>query len=175
MVARNYIKLIALLLLIPAFTFGCMDNELPIMTDEEIKSFEANETNDLIPYWHRPIKKWRTVHMDKLKSGKLTLSNCIVCHNEPEQFCNACHKYMGVKNISIDKSHKEHLRLEVAPGITAPKDGDINHLPIEKWRFQHDNAIIFTKTTIDDCLGCHQQANAFCNKCHTNVDVRKIK
>ncbi|MCI4624481.1 MAG: hypothetical protein L3V56_00805 [Candidatus Magnetoovum sp. WYHC-5] len=175
MIRGNFVKLILLLLLIPVFNTGCVEVENPVMTDENIKAFESQEIIDLIPYWHRPIKEWRNVHMDKFNSGEVTLSNCIVCHSDPETFCNRCHEYVGVKNIVIDKSQKEFLKLELSPSLRAPDEPPMKHYPLETWVFNHDDAIIFANVNINQCLGCHQQAQAFCNKCHKNVGVRKIK
>ncbi|KJR40474.1 hypothetical protein MCHI_003633 [Candidatus Magnetoovum chiemensis] len=147
-----------------------MPVDKPDLSKEEAPAFKALHTVNLYPGYHTPLDRWRRIHMDKLKSKQVTIDNCVVCHTEPNKFCNRCHDYLGTKRIHVDKSYKEILQLET-PKMEAPD----THTPADEWRFKHDNYIIFEDgADISTCLGCHSSADKFCNKCHTKGDIRPI-
>ncbi len=61
------------------------------------------------PQYHKPIKRWVATHMDKLAVGgvvlkngevkKISIEGCMGCHSDPDNFCNHCHDYVGVKRV----------------------------------------------------------------------------
>jgi hypothetical protein len=50
------------------------------------------------PEYHSPLPWWQTHHMDVLSQGDITQVDCLFCH-DPEQSCNNCHAYVGVRAI----------------------------------------------------------------------------
>jgi len=58
----------------------------------------------------RPLEFMRKNHMDMLKSarekairkgerGSFTLTNCMKCHINRDEFCDRCHNFVGVKPL----------------------------------------------------------------------------
>lgn len=132
---------------------------------------EAIRNVDIMPWYHIPVKKWRSSHMNIINSGAVTKENCLPCHYEPEKFCNKCHEYVGVKGIfPSGKNARQLLSLEIVEGLEPTPD----HIPIGDWRTKHDEAIIFRKVSIDTCYLCHSEPDKFCNRCHKNAGVRNI-
>ncbi|MEO5357021.1 MAG: hypothetical protein H7844_06965 [Nitrospirae bacterium YQR-1] len=169
---KSSMKIIMLfILLVSAFVFyACSKQEPPVAggTGDNALSVPANV--NILPWYHATKESVRRNHMDLLKSGKIPQNACLPCHTEPNNFCNKCHEYVGAQKVQADKSYKEVLGLEVNKDIPAPE----YHMPPSEWRYTHDNYIIAGKAKLDECLGCHSEPDNFCNKCHTNANIRKI-
>lgn len=50
------------------------------------------------PEYHTPLDWWELHHMDVLKRGDLSQSDCLQCH-DVQKSCNQCHNYVGVTDI----------------------------------------------------------------------------
>lgn len=91
------------------FALGCQQVEKPAVKGQGELALEVMEGIPA-PDYHSPRGKWIATHMDKLSSGEVVLPNgvphqitqsdCQGCHPEPEKFCNRCHRYVGVIEIS---------------------------------------------------------------------------
>ena len=48
------------------------------------------------------VEQWRKVHMSyvNISNPSGIEEQCSDCHDEPSQFCDHCHNYVGVKTIS---------------------------------------------------------------------------
>jgi hypothetical protein len=60
------------------------------------------ETDDEAPIGHSPADRWRTHHREALARGDFTEEECRACHH-PENYCNRCHNYVGVKRIEGER------------------------------------------------------------------------
>jgi len=56
-----------------------------------------------VPEYHAPLERWRTLHVEALNRGDFSQRECVLCHN-PKTGCNQCHKYIGVKEVSVPES-----------------------------------------------------------------------
>jgi len=168
--SKKLVRLILLVLILGIATVGCQRIEKPAVGSKGELSLMKVENVDLLPWYHRPISKWRASHMDMISSGKVSAKGCLACHYEPDKFCNKCHQYVGVKKVFEGKNGREVLELSIMEGMEPPA----NHKPLYKWRTKHDEMIVFGKESIGDCLGCHFEPDKFCNRCHLNIGIRKI-
>ncbi|MFQ5340438.1 MAG: c-type cytochrome domain-containing protein [Anaerolineae bacterium] len=62
------------------------------------------------------------------------------------------------------------LALSVPAGLTAPD----YHEPLANWRTTHFAYVQASDLGETECLGCHADPDAFCNRCHGYVGVRLI-
>lgn len=94
------------------FAYGCQKVEKPAVNGQGKLALVVMEGISA-PDYHQPLHKWTATHMDKLKKGmvttekgeteKISVDSCMGCHNNPENFCNNCHNYVGVKKIMVKK------------------------------------------------------------------------
>jgi hypothetical protein len=133
-------------------------------------SLEIPQGLDVVPLNHSVGDKWKTTHMDIVKSNHLKTENCLTCHDNPEKFCNQCHDYVGVKEITPNT--------KLANNDTSMDNDDMhNNMPLKEWRINHDNSIINGTVELKNCFNCHEYASAkdnFCNNCHMTLGLRKI-
>ena len=97
------------------FFLGCEYVDKPEKNSDGPLSLKVPEGMSA-PSYHEPLENWSVRHMDWLKKGfvktatgeqqKITLPECLGCHSEPDNFCNNCHRYVGVKSIET-KEKKE--------------------------------------------------------------------
>lgn len=62
------------------------------------------------------------------------------------------------------------LALAVPAGLTAPD----YHQPLATWRAEHPVYVQVSEGVEAECLGCHADPDAFCNRCHAYVGARLI-
>ncbi|MBF0566409.1 MAG: hypothetical protein HQK89_14355 [Nitrospirae bacterium] len=187
--ANTSLKLLFLALILLGLTMGCQKEKPAVGTQGGEYSMSVPEGIELMPWHHMPIKEMKehdkelnketTVnkygnikanHMDLIKCGKARKEGCLVCHYEPDAFCNKCHDYAGVPKVFPGLNGRSVLMLEIPDGIPAPP----SHSPLDKWRATHDRAIIYGGEKITDCFACHPDPDTFCNKCHVSAGLRKI-
>ncbi|MCG6553898.1 MAG: hypothetical protein L7F77_16360 [Candidatus Magnetominusculus sp. LBB02] len=150
---------------------GCDRTERPAIAADGDAKLEIPAGIHIFPWYHNK-ETIAANHMILIAKEKVAVSNCLPCHHEPDKFCNKCHEYVGVRKVLVGKTYKDVLALEMpVAGIPAPP----SHTPIETWKTGHDETIIYGKETIATCSGCHTSADNFCNKCHENAGIRKIK
>lgn len=151
--------------------FSCEKVDKPAVNGKGPLALEVAKGIDIVPWHHMPADKWRASHMDIISSGKVSQNSCLLCHAEPDKFCNKCHDYAGAKKVVFDNTNiKKLLALEVIEGLQPTSD----HLPIQEWRVKHDNAILSGQAQLTACLGCHFEPDKFCNRCHATSGIRKI-
>ncbi|MBF0518059.1 MAG: hypothetical protein HQK97_13275 [Nitrospirae bacterium] len=164
----------AAIVLLVVFAFvaaGCKNIEKPAVGGTGDSALELPTGIKIFPWYHENGKIANN-HMTLMAKGKVNEANCLPCHQNPDKFCNKCHDYVGVPKVMAGKTYKDILALEMpAPGVPAPP----SHTPIDTWKTAHDESIINGKETIATCAGCHPVAEQFCNKCHDNAGIRKIK
>jgi hypothetical protein len=164
-------KLLIMIFSLLLIVSSCEKVDKPAVNGKGTLALEVAKETDIVPWHHMPADKWRSTHMDLISSGKVSKDSCLLCHPEPDKFCDKCHEYVGVKKVVFtDKDLKHLLSLEIMPGLLPTPD----HSPINEWRIKHDNSIIYGQTPITTCLGCHPEPDKFCNKCHLNAGIRKI-
>jgi hypothetical protein len=175
---------VSLILILLGLSLGCQ-KEKPAVGSQGEYAMSVPEGIELLPWHHMPVtevkehgkdvtvKKYGNIkanHMDLMKSGKVKKEGCLVCHYEPDQFCNKCHDYAGVEKVFPGLNGRSALMLDIPDGIPAPP----SHSPLDTWRATHDRAIINGQEKISDCFACHPDPDTFCNKCHVNAGLRKI-
>ncbi|MEO5359874.1 MAG: hypothetical protein H7843_05435 [Nitrospirota bacterium] len=164
-------KIIVLLAVFALVAAGCSRVEKPAVGAKGEAALQVPEGIQLFPSYHSK-EKIASNHMTLISKGKVKVANCLPCHHNPDKFCNVCHEYTGTAKVMVGKTYKDVLALEMpAAGIPAPP----SHTPTDTWKTAHDEAIIYGKETIATCSGCHPVADQFCNKCHENAGIRKIK
>ncbi|MBF0320236.1 MAG: hypothetical protein HQL01_10600 [Nitrospirae bacterium] len=169
--ARHKIISIVALVVFVAITAGCGNVEKPAVGAKGEAALQVPQGIVIFPWYHQK-DTITSNHMNLLNKGKVKEANCLPCHHNPDQFCNKCHEYVGAAKVMPGKTYKDILGLEMpAPGIPAPP----GHTPIDTWKTAHDEAIIYGKEPMATCAGCHPVADNFCNKCHENAGIRKIK
>jgi hypothetical protein len=165
------LKSLGMIFLLLLLVLGCEKADKPAVNGKGALSLEVAKGTDISPWHHMPADKWRASHMDFISSGKASQNSCLLCHAEPDKFCNKCHEYVGVKKVAFENTDvKKLLALEVAEGLQPTPD----HAPLQEWRIKHDNAILSGQAQLTACLGCHFEPDKFCNKCHATSGIRKI-
>lgn len=53
------------------------------------------------PDYHNPLEWWTANHPQGISDGTFSKRECMLCH-VPEDSCNKCHDYVGVKQVSAD-------------------------------------------------------------------------
>lgn len=65
---------------------------------------------------------------------------------------------------------KGKLRLDVMQGLPAPD----YHKPADAWKAEHMDYLNAGKYKTEECLACHINVDAFCNKCHEYIGAKKV-
>jgi hypothetical protein len=106
----NQLVVILLSLMLIAL-FSCQKVEKPAVNGQGELALKVMEGIPA-PDYHKPQQDWIARHRDLLKKGeviesgkptKITQDVCLGCHNVPDEFCNRCHNYVGVKKIQASK------------------------------------------------------------------------
>ncbi len=53
------------------------------------------------PDYHTPLEWWTANHPQAIGDGTFSMRECMLCH-VPEDSCNKCHDYVGVKQVHAD-------------------------------------------------------------------------
>ncbi|WP_456475291.1 hypothetical protein [Candidatus Pyrohabitans sp.] len=122
------------------------------------------------------MEYWKANHGNEVESGRASEENCLNCH-KPDQFCNKCHAYVGVKLIEAGeaeaappapevKTEEKEAKKEAAEAKAVALHGEGN------CDMCHD-----APTLSDMRTGLHKEAfekfeghKNFCSQCH---DVQK--
>ena len=52
------------------------------------------------PDYHSPLDWWTANHPHGISDGVFSQRECMLCH-APEDSCNKCHEYVGVKEVAL--------------------------------------------------------------------------
>lgn len=53
------------------------------------------------PDYHNPLDWWTANHPHGISDGVFSMRECMLCH-VPDDSCNKCHEYVGVKLVHSD-------------------------------------------------------------------------
>ena len=53
------------------------------------------------PDYHNPLDWWTANHPHTISDGVFSKRECMLCH-VPEDSCNKCHDYVGVRQVQLD-------------------------------------------------------------------------
>lgn len=112
---------------------------------------------------------WRTNHMGFATfylDYEPKVAQCDNCHKDPDEFCNKCHKYAGVKLSTAPRDRPSLLETFVGNTFRA---GEVTE-KVHHHRWMAD--IIETEDIKDRrCFACHRDTH--CGKCHIMRDPLK--
>lgn len=115
------------------------------------------------------LEIWRTNHMGFATfylDYEPKVEQCDVCHKDPDEFCNKCHKYAGVKLSTAPRDRPSLLETFVGNTFRA---GEVTE-KVHHHRWMAD--IIETEDIKDRrCFACHRDTH--CGKCHIMRDPLK--
>ncbi|WP_457554394.1 hypothetical protein [Candidatus Pyrohabitans sp.] len=114
---------------------------------------------------------WKANHGKEVEAGKASEESCINCH-QPENFCNKCHAYVGVRQIEVG-----------TPPPPAAAEAPKEEKPAETQPEAEAKPVLHGEGRCDQChdaptledmrTGLHKQAfekfeghKNFCSECH---------
>lgn len=80
---------------------GCNPGvEKPVKDGAGPLAITISRTRDA-PDYHTPLDWWTANHPHGIADGVFSQRECMLCH-VPEDSCNKCHQYVGVKLVNTD-------------------------------------------------------------------------
>ena len=167
-----------LVILVLIFFMPFWYNDTSALVDNEPELEKANITDpdtgeDMVGPCDRFVEEdkldiWRTNHMSFASfylDYEPKVEQCDQCHRNPDEFCNKCHAYAGVKLSTAPRDDTSVQQLIPVLFRTGDVTEKVHH---HRWM---ENIIVTEDIKDRRCFACHRDTH--CKKCHVMRDPLK--